>query len=153
MTDEKGNFILNYNKSDCGIGYLILNENKPIFVILNEESCTVNNDLAKQLETYRAMKKGNISPEIIFTKSNFSNPIKSFNKLSDVKSKDTLIVFGASWCPKCNEELPNITKLYEKWKSMEIEVIFIGLENERKSFMDFTKNFAFSSYSDLKKMG
>lgn len=119
--------------------------------VLNEESCTINNDLAKQLETYRAMKKGKIAPEIIFTKSNFSNPNKSFNKLSDVKSRYTLVVFGASWCQKCNEELPNIAKLYEKWKSKEIEVIYIGLENQRESFIDFTKNFSFSCYSDLKK--
>lgn len=44
--------------------------------VLNEESCTINNDLAKQLETYRAMKKGNIAPEIIFTKSGFQIQLK-----------------------------------------------------------------------------
>ena len=32
--------------------------------VLNEVSCTINSDLAKQLETYRAMKKGNIAPDI-----------------------------------------------------------------------------------------
>lgn len=37
--------------------------------VLNEVSCTINNDLAKQLETYRAMKKGNIAPDI-FLKDN-----------------------------------------------------------------------------------
>ncbi len=119
--------------------------------VLNEESCTINNDLAKQLETYRAMKKGNIAPEIFFTKSNFSNPIKSFNKLSDIKSKYTLVVFGASWCPKCNEELPVVSEYYTKWKSKSVEVVFIALEEDRKSFIDFTKNFLFPSYTDLKK--
>jgi hypothetical protein len=34
--------------------------------VLNEKSCTINNDLAKQLETYRAMKKGNTAPDIVF---------------------------------------------------------------------------------------
>lgn len=119
--------------------------------VLNEESCTINNHLAKQLETYRAMKKGNIAPEIIFTKSGFSNPTKEIDKLSDIKSKFTLIVFGASWCPKCNEELPIITNSYTKWKSKSVEVVFIALEEEKKSFTDFTKNFPFPSYSDLKK--
>ena len=28
--------------------------------------CTINNDLAQQLETYRAMKKGNTAPDIVF---------------------------------------------------------------------------------------
>jgi thiol-disulfide isomerase/thioredoxin len=119
--------------------------------VLNEESCTLTNDLAKQLETYRAMKKGNIAPEIIFTKSGFSNPIRSFDKLSDIKSKYTLVVFGASWCPKCNEELPVVSDYYTKWKSKSVEVVFIALEEDRKSFIDFTKNFIFPSYTDLKK--
>lgn len=119
--------------------------------VLNEESCTLTNDLAKQLETYRAMKKGNIAPEIIFINSGFSNPTKAINKLSDIKSKFTLVVFGASWCPKCNEELPIISNYYTKWKSKSVEVVFIALEEEKKSFTDFTKNFPFPSYSDLKK--
>ena len=28
--------------------------------------CTINNDLAQQLETYRAMQKGNTAPDIVF---------------------------------------------------------------------------------------
>ena len=119
--------------------------------VLNEESCTLNNDLAKQLETYRAMKKGNIAPEIIFIKSGFSIPPKAIDKLSDIKSKYTLVVFGASWCPKCNEELPEITKLYSKWKSKDVEVVFIALEDNKSNFVNFSKTFPFPSFSDNKK--
>lgn len=118
--------------------------------VLNEGSCTLNSDLANQLETYRAMKKGNIAPDMVFDKSNFINPNKIFNKLSDVKSKYTVVVFGASWCPKCNEELPEIAKLYDKWKSKGVEVVFIALEEDKKSFLNFAK-FPFLSYSDIKK--
>ena len=119
--------------------------------VLNEGSCTINTDLANQLETYRAMKKGNTAPEMFFDKSKFVNVNKILNKLSDVKSKYTLVVFGASWCPKCKEELPEITKLYNKWKSKGVEVVFIALEEDKKSFMDFAKAFPFPSYSDKKK--
>ena len=35
--------------------------------VLNEVGCTINSDLAKQLETYRAMKK-EIQPQILFSK-------------------------------------------------------------------------------------
>jgi hypothetical protein len=31
--------------------------------LLNEQGCTLNNDFAAQLESYRAMKKGNIAPD------------------------------------------------------------------------------------------
>ncbi len=119
--------------------------------VLNEGSCTINNDLANQLETYRAMKKGNIAPDIVFTKSNFTSPSKTLTKLSDVKSKYTVIVFGASWCPKCKEELPDIAKLYSKWKSKGTEVVFIALEEDKNAFMNFVKDFPFLCYSDNNK--
>ena len=119
--------------------------------VLNEGSCAINNDLANQLETYRAMKKGNIATEIIFDKSNFVNPNNTFTKLSEINTKYTVVVFGASWCPKCNEELPEIAKLYDKWKSKGVEVVFVALEDDKKAFTDYAKNFLFPSYSDLKK--
>jgi thiol-disulfide isomerase/thioredoxin len=119
--------------------------------VLNEGSCTINNDLANQLETYRAMKKGNIAPNMVFDKSNFINPNKIFNKLSDIKSKYTVVVFGSSWCPKCKEELPEITKLYNKWKSKGVEVVFVAIEENKKTFIDFAKAYPFPSYSDNKK--
>ena len=119
--------------------------------VLNEGSCTINNDLANQLETYRTMKKGNIAADIIFDKSNFVNPNNTFAKLSEINTKYTVVVFGASWCPKCNEELPEISKLYDKWKSKGVEVVFVALEEDKKAFTDYAKNFPFPSYSDLKK--
>lgn len=121
--------------------------------VLNEGSCTINNDLANQLETYRAMKKGNIAADIIFDKSNFVNPNNTYAKLSEINTKYTVVVFGASWCPKCKEELPEIDKLYNKWKSKGVEVIFMALEDDKNSFTDYAKNFSFTSYSDLKRWG
>jgi thiol-disulfide isomerase/thioredoxin len=119
--------------------------------VLNEGSCTINNDLANQLETYRAMKKGNIAADIVFEKSNFVNPNDTFAKLSEINTKYTVVVFGAGWCPKCNEELPEIAKVYDKWKSKGVEVVFVALEVDKKAFTDYAKNFQFPSYSDLKK--
>jgi thiol-disulfide isomerase/thioredoxin len=119
--------------------------------VLNEGSCIINNHLANQLETYRVMKKGNIAADIIFDKSNFVNPNNTFTKLSEINTKYTVVVFGASWCPKCNEELPEIAKLYDKWKSKGVEVVFVALEEDKKAFTDYAKNFQFPSYSDLKK--
>lgn len=119
--------------------------------VLNEESCTIDSNLAKQLETYRAMKKGNIAPDMDFEKAFFTKPTQSIGNLSDLKSPYTLVVFGASWCPKCNEELPEIFAFYNNWKAKGVEVVFISLEDDRKSFMDFAEKFPFLSYSDLKK--
>lgn len=119
--------------------------------VLNEGSCTINSDLANQLETYRAMKKGNIAPDMIFNPSFFANTNKIVTNLSSLKSNYTVVVFGASWCPKCKEELPEIVKLYSKWKSKGVEVVFLALEEDKNTFINFAKRFPFISYSDNKK--
>jgi thiol-disulfide isomerase/thioredoxin len=119
--------------------------------LLNEDSCVLEADLAKQLETYRAMKKGSTAPEMVFEKSGFTKLEQAVDKLSDIKSKFTLVAFGASWCPKCTEEIPLITNYYNKWKEKNVEVVFISLDDDHKSFIDFTANFPFPAYCDLKK--
>ena len=119
--------------------------------ILNEKSCTVDSDKARQLETYRAMKKGNIAPDMVFDTTYFANNTATLHQLSDIKTPYTVVVFGASWCPKCKEELPEINKLYNKWKSNGIEVVFIALDEDKESFTSFASGFPFPSYSDFKK--
>ena len=122
--------------------------------VLNEVSCTIDNDLAKQLETYRAMKKGNTAPDILFKGDNYAPNVdqKKFpKKLSDLKSNYTVIVFGASWCPKCTEELPEIAKHYTKWKEQGVEVVFVSLDETQEAYRDFVKNFPFISTCDFKK--
>ena len=122
--------------------------------VLNEVGCTINSDLAKQLETYRAMKKGNTAPDIVFNGDNFAPGYKSENspkKLSDLKSKYTLVVFGASWCPTCAEEIPEIAKNYPKWRENDLEVVFVSLDEEQEVYKSFVKDFPFISVCDYKK--
>ena len=122
--------------------------------VLNETSCTINSDLAKQLESYRAMKKGNTAPDIMF-KGDYLAPgygvNKVPNKLSDIKSKYTVVVFGASSCPKCTEELPEIAKQYAKWKAQDVEVVFISLDENKDLFKNFVAIFPFISVCDYQK--
>ena len=122
--------------------------------VLNEGSCTIDSDLAKQLESYRAMKIGNIAPDIQFSNAlvapNYTTDLLP-KKLSDLKSKYTVVVFGASWCPKCTEELPEIAKLYAKWKSQGVEVVFVSLDEDKEVYKSFIKIFPFISTCDYKK--
>jgi thiol-disulfide isomerase/thioredoxin len=122
--------------------------------VLNEVSCTIDNDLAKQLETYRAMKKGNTAPDIIFKSDNYApgyGQNNAPNKLSDLKNNYTVVVFGASWCPKCTEELPEIAKHYSKWKAQGVEVVFVSLDENKEMFKNFTSIFPFISFCDYQK--
>lgn len=121
--------------------------------VLNETSCTIDSDLAKQLESYRAMKVGNLAPDINFGSDLVAPGYTSDlpKKLSDLKSKYTVVIFGGSWCPKCTEDLPEISKLYSKWKEHGMEVVYISLDEDKKMFDTYVKDFLFISTCDYKK--
>lgn len=122
--------------------------------VLNEASCTIDSDLTKQLESYRAMKKGNIAPDIYFSNVNLplGYPVNTQPKsISDIPSNYKLVIFGASWCPKCAEELIQVTKLYSKWKSKGIEVIFVSLDDNINTYQNFVNPFPFISTCDFQK--
>lgn len=122
--------------------------------LLNEQACTINNDFAAQLESYRAMKKGNIAPDFDFKKDVLSpgyEVSKSPKKLSDLTGEYTVVVFGASWCPQCPQELSKISGLYKKWKEQDVEVVFVSLDEDEEIFKNFAGVFPFISICDYKK--
>ena len=119
--------------------------------VLNQESCSVDADLANQLETYRAMKIGNVAPDFVFSGDLIGNLGKSEKKLSDIKSEYKLVFFAASWCPKCTEEIPQLLPLHNKWKSQGIEVVGVSLDEDKESFINFFGQLPFISMCDYKK--
>ena len=122
--------------------------------LLNEKNCTINNDFAAQLESYRAMKKGNIAPDFDFKKDIIAPGYKATKlpqKLSDIESKYTVVVFGASWCPQCPGELSKISGLYKKWQEQSVEVVFVSLDQDEKLFKNFVGIFPFISICDYQK--
>ncbi len=122
--------------------------------VLNEVSCTIDSDLAKQLETYRAMKKGNRAPDIDLTRGRVARGTMEGQppqRLSDLASGRVLVVFAAGWCPKCRTEVPEMARLYPKWKAAGMDVLLISLDDNAESFAEFTSGLPFLSYCDLRK--
>ena len=122
--------------------------------VLNELSCTIDNDLAAQLESYRAMKTGNTAPDFDFGEDYFApgyDPANTPHKLSDLKSTYTVVVFGASWCQQCPEELLQISRLYEKWNRYNVEVVYVSLDIDKEIFKNFAGVFPFISICDYQK--
>ena len=120
---------------------------------LSQKSTKLNNDLAKKLESYRSMKKGEIAPDILFEGDVYKNGKYLENPflLSKISSKYKLVVFGASWCNQCMEQMTELLALYPKWKSKEVEVFFISMDTDKKAYLDFTSIMPFVSLCDYKK--
>lgn len=122
--------------------------------LLNEQGCTLTNDFAVQLESYRAMKKGNTASDIEFNGDIIAPGYKTTEipkMLSEIKSNYNVVVFGASWCPQCPQELTKISGFYKKWKQQGVEVVFISLDEDEKIFKSFVGIFPFISICDYQK--
>ncbi|MEI7423936.1 MAG: TlpA disulfide reductase family protein [Prolixibacteraceae bacterium] len=121
--------------------------------VLTQNSCVVNADLAKQLESYRAMKTGNTAPDIVFNGEvvNGGEVIQTPQHLSDIQADYKVVIFGASWCPKCAEELSQLLPLFGKWKSKGVEVVFISLDTDKAAFKNFAGAFPFMSWCNYQK--
>jgi peroxiredoxin len=59
-------------------------------------------------------------------------------KLSELKGKYVFLDFWASWCPPCQQEMPNIKALYEAMKNRaDFVLLGISLDTENKDFKEF----------------
>lgn len=120
--------------------------------ILNEVSCTVDDNFVNQLESYRAMKVGNIAPDIVIEGDVIKNglSVSTPARLSEVETDYFVVVFGSSWCPMCSQELSSVIRAYDKWQKHGVEVVYISMDEDQAEFMRYASAYPFISFSDYK---
>jgi thiol-disulfide isomerase/thioredoxin len=99
------------------------------------QQCTSDDKaLQKRLKGYEALKVGNIAPEIVLT-SNDGKP----KTLKDFPHEAVVIVFWASWCPHCMEEMPKL----QEWakNNPSTLVLAVSLDDEYTAFQNAIKDF------------
>ena len=120
---------------------------------LSQREIILNKSLATKLEIYRKMKIGNTAPEIKFKGVVYRNWefVKKIKRLSDIKAKYKLVVFGGSWCPQCKSETMQLIMRYNKWKAKEVEVVMVSLDTDKKALEEFAYDFPYTLVCDYKK--
>ncbi len=53
------------------------------------------------------------------------------------KGKIVLVVFFATWCGPCRDEIPNIANCYRAYRKRGFEVVGVSLDRDRKTIADF----------------
>lgn len=83
-------------------------------------------------EQYGKMHIGNKAPDI---------DLGNGKRLSLLDNDYKLIIFGASWCPYCQEEYPKLKDAYRQLKeNYNLEAIYISIDSDRNSFNNFFKD-------------
>ena len=58
---------------------------------------------------------------------------------NEMLGKTTLIIFWASWCGTCHQELPKVRQLQEKWADKAFQVISIGFRDTEQNISRYVK--------------
>ncbi len=120
---------------------------------LNQKDVALTSSLTHKLESYRLLSVGNRAPDFELVGDVFKNGmiLKNKTRLTDIKAKYKLVIFGASCCEQCRFEMNQLLPRYEELKSKGVEVVFISLDTDKKEFEKFTAQFPFLSSCDYKK--
>ena len=83
-------------------------------------------ELAGKMELIKKLAIGKTAPD--FTATNLRG--KQI-KLSAIKAKKTILVFWASWCPHCDEILPELKNYYDPLNTGQLEIIAVSVDKEK----------------------
>ncbi|MDG4944867.1 TlpA family protein disulfide reductase [Weeksellaceae bacterium KMM 9713] len=109
-------------------------------------TCEITPDLQAIIDGKGNIEVGKVAPNIVFDKK-----IKKAKSLYDVKANQKLVVFWASWCPHCINELPHLKEFYKDFQKKGGEIVAIALDMDRVPYERAIEGTEWINYSDLMK--
>jgi len=135
-----GTFIYNMFETK---NYTDANEHLSL-LILEGDGCAVDDtkDVTRRFEQYRKMKIGNTAPDI---------QIDANRSLYQLSEAHKLVVFWASWCAHCMQEMPQLAKFYPQLKEKGVEVLSISLDTDENDYKQAAQSHTWLKYCDFKR--
>ncbi|PRZ22921.1 TlpA family protein disulfide reductase [Flavobacterium granuli] len=92
---------------------------------MKKQQCLLLLLIANTLFAQSIIKVGEKSPKIVIT-----DYIQNIPKDTNLKNKFVLLEFWATWCGPCLDQVPNLNKLQEKYKSKK-DFVLISITDEK----------------------
>lgn len=117
--------------------------------LLTDHGTSLRPDFAAKLESYRAMRVGNVAADISFSSRTWFPDGKAINNLSEINADFIAVVFAAGWCPTCQQMIPTLVSQYPTWKEQGVEVVVVSLDESQTTFNEIFRNAPFMVTTDL----
>ncbi len=85
--------------------------------------------------TQAQLALGSKAPEIVL-----KNQHDSVVKLSSFEGRVVLIDFWASWCGPCRASMPEVKRLYKKYKDQGFEVLGVSIDDKKEDWLKAIKH-------------
>ena len=82
-------------------------------------------------------KQGTQAPDFVLPSAADSSPVS----LSTLEQQaPVLLIFWASWCPSCVEEIPQLRNIYEKYSNDKLQLVAVNVQESQKDVQAFIKD-------------
>ncbi len=85
----------------------------------------------------RPLPQGSSAPD--FSLPTLENPAVQITLSELNRETPVLLVFWATWCPNCVEEIPALNELQSKYSGKGLKILAVNLEESRKTVEEFVK--------------
>lgn len=110
--------------------------------MLGQDNTRLSKKSLGMFEQYRKLAIGNTAPNII---------LDNAKELKTVKAAFKLVVFGASWCPTCQNQYTELVSGYKALKEKHnLEVVYISIDANKATFKEYYKDAPFLTFCDEK---
>jgi len=129
-----------------GIPHLVVVDLKTGKLITSEgTSCVMEDEEGKEFP-WRPKTFKEIWPDKILMEKGKDGAEDTFMNSSELKDKNLMLYFSASWCPPCRQFTPKLSDAYDtlKKKYDDFELVFVSSDREEETFDDyFSKKMSF----------
>ena len=109
-------------------------------------SCSGDGNLKTRVKSYTDLRIGAKAPDFEIETIDGEDVV-----LSKMKSDYTLVVFWATWCENCKEEIPRINEAAPLFKRAKVDIVAISIDEEEADIKRYVKDnsISFKVASDL----
>ncbi len=88
--------------------------------------------------------------DIIFKDINYEN-LPNCYKFNDIDKSKKLIIFGASWCNYCKEQLEEL-KISNEFEKLPFEILFISIDKDKEEAKKYFEKYNLNVIYDIEKV-